>query len=200
MDVLSLCDYSGTMVKPWLEAGFHATTVDIRHRTGARGKKVGNGWLTQVGADILEWEPYPEFYIVFAFPPCTHLANSGAAWFQQKGLSKLIEGLTLVERCRHLAEDVIGASFMIENPVGQLSTWWRKPDYMFDPCDYGDPWTKRTCLWTGNGFVMPPKSPVDPVTGSKANRMGETKARTHLRSATPPGFAQAVFEANKPCM
>jgi hypothetical protein len=58
---------------------------------------------------------------------------------------------------------------MLENPVGVLSSYWRKPDHTFDPCDYGgylnpagDAYTKKTCLWTGGGFIMPGKKPVDP--------------------------------------
>jgi len=92
---------------------------------------------------------------------------------------------------------------MIENPVSTLSTYWRKPDYMFDPCDYGryldppgDAYTKKTCLWVGNGFVMPPKKPVPPVEGSKIHRMPPSKDRGYLRSVTPMGFAEAVFQAN----
>ena len=63
---------------------------------------------------------------------------------------------------------------MLENPVGVLSSYWRKPDHTFDPCDYGgylnpagDAYTKKTCLWTGGGFIMPKKKPVEPVGGSR---------------------------------
>lgn len=134
MNVLSLCDFTGTMVKPWIEAGHSATIVDIQHTWG----KPGDDGIARVKADVRYYQPASGYDIVFAFPPCTHLANSGARWMSDKGLPKLIEGLTLVNRCRELCES-IGAPYMIENPVGQLSTYWRKPDYMFDPCDYGGP-------------------------------------------------------------
>lgn len=94
---------------------------------------------------------------------------------------------------------------MIENPVSTLSTYWRKPDHTFDPCDYGgyvsppaDQYTKKTCLWVGNGFVMPKTRPVEPVLGSKMHFVGPSPERANLRSATPLGFAYAVFQANCP--
>lgn len=92
---------------------------------------------------------------------------------------------------------------MIENPVSAVSTYWRKPDYTFNPCDYGgyltppdDAYTKRTCLWTGNGFAMPKPKPVKPVEGSRMHSLGPSTDRAALRSITPQGFARAVFEAN----
>ena len=94
---------------------------------------------------------------------------------------------------------------MIENPVGTLSTHWRKPDAQFDPCDYAgylddpdaDAYTKRTCLWTGGGFVVPLPKPVFPFQGSKMHLVPPGDNRANIRSATPRGFAQAVFEANE---
>ena len=199
MVVLSLCDYTGNMVKPWAKAGYECICVDIRHPAGEHTRD----GITFVGADIRYWlPPKKDYAIVFAFPPCTNLAVSGARWFKDKGLRGLIEGLELVERCRAICE-WSGAPYMIENPVSTLSTYWRKPDYTFDPCDYGgylnppgDAYTKKTCLWVGNGFVMPPKKPVPPVEGSKMHLMPPSKDRGHLRSVTPMGFAEAVFQAN----
>jgi hypothetical protein len=64
----------------------------------------------------------------------------------------------------------------------------------FHPSDYGDPYTKKTLLW--GEFNHPIKQPVEPTEGSKMHKIGESKARASRRSATPPGFAQAFFEAN----
>jgi hypothetical protein len=140
-----------------------------------------------------------EFDMVFAFPPCTDLANSGARWFKEKGLTALIAALQVVEACRRICEES-GAPWMLENPVGQLSTYWRNPDYTFDPCDYGDPYTKKTCLWTGGGFVLPWRSRIEPTEGSKMHRLPPSAERANLRSATPTGFARAVFEVNAPAL
>lgn len=197
--VLSLCDRTGVMVQPWLDAGFPCTIVDVQHTAGS----VTEGLLTKVGADLTTWmPPLDDYGIVFAFPPCTHLAQSGARWFARKGLGALIEGLTLVERCRELAEWT-GAPYLIENPVGQLSTYWRKPDHYFDPLDFGayvldgEDFTKRTCLWVGNGFVMPEPRPLPMSTANNPIHWAAPgPGRADARSVTPRGFAQAVFEAN----
>lgn len=196
--VLSLCDKSGIMVKPWADAGFDCLCVDIAHEETRQ-----EGRITYLQADIRTWLPPPQHYaIVFAFPPCTDLAASGAAWFQDKGFGPLESSLALVEASRRIATWT-GAPWLIENPVGILSSYWRKPDYTFNPCDYGgyldppsDAYTKRTCLWTGGGFKMPPKKPVAPVEGSKMNKMPDSKGRAERRSLTPTGFARAVMLAN----
>ena len=140
---------------------------------------------------------------MFAFPPCTHLAVSGARWFKTKGLGALADALQLVERCRIIAE-ISGAPWMLENPVSTLSTYWRKPDVTFDPCDFGgyldptgDAYTKKTCLWTGGGFVMPEPKPVAPTERSPIHLMPPSDDRGDLRSVTPMGFAKAVFLANR---
>jgi hypothetical protein len=196
--VLSLCDRTGTMVKPWTDAGYRATIVDLQHPAGSHT----DGLLTRVGADLSTWMPPLDTYTaVFAFPPCTHLAVSGARWFRDKGLKALIEGLTLVQRCLEIAEWT-GAPWMIENPMSTLSTYWREPDWTFNPADYGgyvegrDAYTKLTCIWAGAGFVMPDKRPVPPVEGSKMHRLSPGPERANLRSATPEGFARAVYLAN----
>ena len=198
MIVLSLCDITTNMVQPWLEAGHECWCVDLQHPAGIT--KEGN--LVRVGCDLLHWlPPRREYQIVFAFPPCTDLAVSGARWFKDKGLAGLSMAISLVERCRDICE-WSGAPYMIENPVGTLSTYWRKPDHAFDPCDYGqfelsDNYTKRTCLWTGGGFVMPERSPIEATDGSRMHRLPPSEDRANLRSATPMGFAIAVYLANK---
>lgn len=197
--VVSLFDYTGNMVRPWADAGFLCYCVDLRHPAGE--DREGN--IVHVGADIREWlPPYGPVKILFAFPPCTHVAVSGARWFKDKGLGALIESLELFYAAIRLAEWT-KAPYMIENPVSTVSTYWRKPDYTFDPCDYGgylsppgDSYTKKTCLWTGNGFVMPAPRRVLPIEGSKMHTMPPTAQRAILRSETPEGFAQAVFEPN----
>jgi hypothetical protein len=197
--VVSLFDYTGIMVAPWAEAGFLCFCVDLKHAGGEH--REGN--IVRVGADIREWlPPYAKVKTLFAFPPCTDVAVSGARWFRDKGLGALIESLQLFETALRLAEWT-GAPYMIENPVSTVSSYWRRPDYTFDPCDYGqyldppvDHYTKKTCLWTGNGFVMPKAKEVAPFQGSRMHRLSPSKHRNALRSATPKGFAQAVFEAN----
>lgn len=199
--VISCFDYSGNMVMPWAENGYECHCVDIRHAPGESRK----GNIVFVGADMRDWLP-PNKHIAFAafFPPCTHVAVSGARWFKDKGLGGLLESLQLFYAAARLAEWSL-APYLIENPVSTISTYWRKPDFVFDPCDFAgyrggedDLYTKKTCLWVGGGFIMPPHKPCQPVQGSKMWKLPPSEERASLRSETPRGFAQAVFEANRP--
>ena len=196
--VVSLCDKTGNMVRPWCEAGWRAITVDLHGPAG----EVEPGRLA-VRGDVRSLPDFGPPAIVFAFPPCTDLASSGARWFKDKGLRSVIEALELVEACRAWCE-ASGAPWMLENPVGTLATYWRPPDYTFHPVHYagyggdGDCYTKKTCLWTGGGFVMPDRKPGEPTLGSLMHRLPPSEDRADLRSATPMGFARAVFEANAP--
>lgn len=190
--VLSLCDFTGNTLKPWAETGdFRCIAVDLQHR----GTTFKDG-IEFVGANILDFmPPNGEYFFVAAAPPCTDLAVSGARWFAEKGLVAAAEAFMLVERCKKIIEWSDAPSF-IENPVSTLSTYWRQPDYYFEPYDYGDPYTKRTCLWTFNGFVMPPKQSVFPSEGSKMHLIAPSDDRANIRSETPMGFARAIFRAN----
>lgn len=197
--ILSLCDYTAIMVQPWADAGYPCICVDLQH---PRGEST-HGNITRIGANLLHWiPPALNYHAAFAFPMCTVFAVSGARWFKDKGLRALIDGLELVERSRQICEWT-GERWAIENPVGTLSTYWRKPDYIFNPNEYGgyltppaDAYTKKTCIWAGKDFVMPEKRPVDPIEGSRMHLFPPSPDRANLRSATPAGFSRAVFEAN----
>lgn len=167
-----------------------------------------------------------------AFPVCTDLAVSGARHFAAKEAANpgfQVEAAMYAKWCAQLG-DYLGCPYYVENPVSRLATLWRKPDHRFDPCEYGgyideadaahprwpdhiaprDAYTKKTCLWTGGGFVMPERDPVEPIflDYTKADgtvtrgswgfgKLGGKSQRTKdIRSATPRGFAKAVFEAN----
>jgi hypothetical protein len=201
------------MVQPWLEAGYECWIVDVQHEHGLHQvphKACDNpkycrcGKLHALGADVRTFHPldYGDLcvpLITFAFPPCTNLSVSGARWFEDKGLEALHESLGLVVACKRICE-ASGAPWMLENPVGMLSSYWRKPDYIFQPWQYGDRYTKKTCLWTGNGFVMPEawhRTKPDGTT-SAIHLMLPSADRGDKRSITPEGFARAVFEANEP--
>jgi hypothetical protein len=197
--ILSLCDRTGIMVLPWLEAGYRAVTVDLQDEANPHPLR------RHIRADVRGRLILPsEAAIVFAFPPCTNLAVSGARWFRDKGLSGLIEALAIVEACRDTCE-AYSAPYMIENPVSTLSTYWRNPDHTFHPSDYtgfhlGDHYTKKTCLWTGGGFIMPEprRAPelADTSADDRIHKAPPSAERADFRSATPIGFARAVFAAN----
>ena len=196
--VISLCDFSGVMVLPWAEAGFECYCVDTRHPIRS-DKRKGNTTFTW--GDVRSWCPPAEIRgrigIVFAFPPCTHVASSGARDFRKKRNILLRDSLELFAACEMVAT-WCGAPYMIENPVGKFSDYMGKPDHTFHPWEYGDNWSKRTCLWTGNGFVMPEPqvtSQPEEVT-SRTWTMPDSKWRADARNKTPEGFARAVFGAN----
>jgi len=204
--LISFCEHSGTSLVPWaMLGGYECECIDLLNDNTVKRFESG-GSIMFTRANILQWEPehLPLGYGIFAFPPCTHLASSGAQHFKSKGLAKLIEALTLVERCRFLCEKY-GRLYVIENPVGMLSTYWREPDYYMQPNEYAgyldgdkplplDAYTKKTCLWTSDNFVMPGKKPVQPVKGSIVH----TKLRdAQERALFPMSFAYAIYLHNK---
>ena len=100
--VLSLCDRTGNMVQPWLDNGYHAITVDLQPATNPNQNR------EHIIADVTNWKPplrHGTPKIVFAFPPCTHLAVSGARWYQEKGMDAGVQALVVVKR---LPQDLRG--------------------------------------------------------------------------------------------
>lgn len=196
---LFLFNLTDTMAKPWADAGVECWSVDLQHPRGE--ERFGN--IIRVGADIRRWRPPQRSWCFgFAMPPCTDLAVSGARWFRDKGLYRLAEAIELFGHSVDILES-LGCEWGIENPVSTISSYWRKPDHTFDPCDYagypggsGDTYTKKTCLWTSGGFVMPEPRRIEP-TDTRIHTMAPSPERANLRSATPPGFAQAIHEANR---
>lgn len=158
--------------------------------------------------------PDPDF--IFAFPSCTLLAHSGIKHVREDNdVLSAADDAKMVERLGN----EYGCPWMVENPVGKLSSLWRKPDFYFHPRDFGgyvstdepvwhpkmphcDNYTKKTCIWHGNGFVEPKRlPPPDGVEGVNFfwawKFLGGRSERTKmLRSITPRGFARAVFQAN----
>ena len=197
--VLSCFDKTTNMVKPWANQGFKCQCVDLQHPFGTTTE---NNNIFKIHADMLEWKPdfdiFNKYKIAFFFPPCTDVAVSGARWFKDKGLGAVINALQLFKVCVDIAS-ILNIPYMIENPVSTVSTYWRKPDYIFQPWEYGDLYTKKTCLWVGNGFVMPEpiyKEKPEGVT-EKIWLMPPSEDRANKRSETPMGFANAVFKANR---
>ena len=210
--------------------------------TVSSGASFYRGEINYVEADLYDEavldeiaSTYNDVRFLSAFPPCTDLSAAGARWWSFKFAVNprfQEQALTAVTNAAKLAEK-IGCPYYIENPVGALSRLWRKPDHTFDPFEYGgylpkadshpkypdiipprDAYRKRTCLWTGNGFRMPERKPVDYV-NVKLNRAkkgkgenfspvhaktgGKSQRTKNIRSATPRGFAQAVYSQNRFC-
>ncbi len=149
---------------------------------------------------------------ILAAPPCTVFAISGARW--ERSDEEMIEALSIVDACLRIITVCKPKWWALENPVGSLVHYIGNWKYNFQPFEYGDPWTKRTCIWgKHNEPVKNPVAPVGQWTGRSDNagivdhydkflppdwvlKLPESKNRSTLRSLTPPGFAQAFFEAN----
>ncbi len=170
--VLDLCSGSGSWSKPYLDAGYHVVQVDLP--TDVR---------------LLHY-PGP-VHGILAAPPCTCFASSGA-WVRRTD-ADMRQALSVVDACLRLVVACRPVWWALENPVGSLKRWLGPWRMTFQPCDYGDPWTKRTCLW--GQFTPPAKTPVAPVEGSIITRKMGSRDRAR-RAVTPPGFAQAFFHAN----
>lgn len=216
-----LFDLTGIMAIPWLEAGYTCYIVDIQHQIGIQQDKK-NPLLFRVGADLRNgWLPPVDVVgrvaFVAAFPECTNVAVCGAKHFLSKGPRALSLSLDLFATSKEIGE-WCKSPYMIENPVSTFSTYCGKPDYIFNPSDYGgylpendkhptwpdhiaprDAYPKKTCLWVGGGFVMPEPCPVDVPPGFSMQfyKLGGKSLKTkNIRSATPRGFSGAVFLAN----
>ncbi|NUX58694.1 hypothetical protein [Paraburkholderia youngii] len=208
--VISLFDVSGRMVQPWLDAGYECWIVDIQHPPAYEtGGITSEGRLHRVHWDLTKpWLcPVARERIAFvaAFPPCDHLAVSGARWFKGKGLRLLAKSVELFATAAEFCE-WSGAPYLIENPVSTISSYWRAPDRLFHPYEFTgyepmDNYTKKTCLWTGGGFVMPEPSRVPyALIGAPDDRIHKCPPgpeRHNIRSATPLGFARACFAYNE---
>lgn len=176
--ILSLCDHSGNWCQPYREAGYNVIQVDLDHGQDVR---------------LLEL-PKEKVHGILAAPPCTVFASSGARW--PRSDDDMREGLSVVDACLRFVVACKPEWWALENPIGKLVRYLGKPKMYFDPCDYGDTYTKRTALW-GDFNTALPVSPVLPVEASKMHRLSPSPERARLRSLTPMGFARAFMEANR---
>ena len=126
---------------------------------------------------------------VIAFPPCTHLSASGARWWPEKrqdGRQQDAEAFFMA-----LARADV-SHIAIENPVGRMSTAWRKPDQIVQPWWFGDAYTKATCWWLKGFPPLTPTQTVAPVHPSWIHTLPPSPDRARLRSYTPTGMAAAI--------
>ncbi len=222
-----LYDFTGLMAKPWLDAGYECWCFDGQHEPGIvrDGNHVKVGMWFHADKKLEQAKEIAEMVgsdvvFVFGFPECTHMAVSGAAHFAKK-LAADPDIQKNAAKLAMLVEDVAnqyGCPWGAENPVSVLSTLWRKPDHSFHPYECGgylpeddvhpeypdyimprDAYPKKTCIWSGNGFVMPEKLPVECASGYATQHLklgGKSLKTKNIRSATPRGFAIGVFEFN----
>ena len=174
--IIDLCGGTGAWSKPYSEAGYDVRVVTLPQ-------------------DVRLYIPPDEVHGILAAPPCTVFANSGARWPRTNGA--MIEGLSIMDACLRIIYTSKPKWWALENPIGKMKRYLGNPKMYFNPCDYGDPYTKKTCLW--GEFTEPIKTPVEPTEGSKLWKMygGKSAHTKEMRSITPAGFAQAFFKANQ---
>jgi len=148
--------------------------------------------------DVRDVLDYP-WDLMIAHPPCTDIAVSGARHFESKRMDgRQQSGISFVKMLSKADIPRIA----IENPVGILSSLWRKPDQVVQPWQYGHPEAKATCLWLTN---LPPLQPTkvlskpsrgywDNQTPSGQNKLGPSADRWKVRSATYQGIADAMAD------
>lgn len=225
--ILSLYDFTGTILRPWAEAGHSCLALDILHPTGGREERFDSGGqIIYMPVDLHNEAAVfdiisnfcPKF--VFGFPVCTDLTISGTRhwkkkaeadpFFQVKAMRAFIYP---VELCESLQ-----IPFAFENPIGVLSSAWRRPSFSFNPYEYGgylplddvnpvssliparDAYKKSTYIWCDSRLKKPLTKPVLPITVNQKNNSAPQFAFTGgssldtkmIRSATPRGFTIAA--------
>ncbi len=188
MRVLVACEFSGIVREAFRRRGHDAKSLDLEPEmiTESRPWGEGNHYQCDIQSRAPEW--FSQFDLIVAHPPCTHLSSSGARWFAQKGdkQQKAIDFVLWVAAlpCVQIA---------IENPIGVLSTKWRKPDQIIHPWQFGHGETKATCLWLKN---LPKLKPTNIVEGREGRVWKEPPSpdRWKRRSLTYRGIAEAMAE------
>ena len=194
MKILIACEESQVVCKAFRKLGFETYSNDILECSGGFPEWHIKAYLEDIIGDGSEWN------LIIAFPPCTHLANSGAKHFEQKrkdGRQQYAINFFMMIANRNCDRIVI------ENPVGIMSTKWRKPDQIIHPYMFGDPFTKTTCLWLKGLPKLNPTNIVDKgarhITKSGKSlpewyNLPPSEERAKLRSKTFPGIAKAMAE------
>lgn len=184
MKVLIACESSGTVRDSFLKLGHDAISCDLLP-TEAPGPHLQQDVIPLLSR---KWD------LVIAFPPCTDLAVSGARWFKEKRES----GEQQKSINFFLAFTRLSCPFCIENPIGIMSSIYRKPDQIIQPWMFGHPESKATCLWLSG---LPPLKPTNMLpmqkqwenqTPSGQNKLGPSPDRWKLRSKTYAGVAAAM--------
>lgn len=195
MRVLIACESSGVVREAFRALGHSAYSCDLLPAED------GSDWHIQ--QDVREVVRYDTWDLMIAHPPCTYLSSSGMHW-TARGL-----------RDPMLTESAIGFFMLftrteiphvaIENPVGVMSTRYRKPDQYIQPYQFGEDASKKTGLWLHNLPPLVHTEYVEPrmvngkprwsnQTDSGQNKLGPSSDRWKVRSSTYPGIAKAMAE------
>lgn len=202
MKILVACEESQAVTKELRLLGHEAYSCDILESSGGHPE-----WHLQQDVVPLLKEKWD---MIIAFPPCTYLTVTGNRWFNierygDKAIQRYKDrefGIWFFK----LFADADCEKIAIENPVGIMSTAWRKPDQIIQPWQFGDAYEKTTCLWLKglpklvptNIVEVPPRKQFDsgksmPEWYASAFSLPKEE-RAKLRSKTFPGIAKAMAE------
>lgn len=190
MKILVACEESQAVTIELRRLGHEAYSCDIEPCSGGHPE-----WHLQQDVIPLLKEKWD---MIIAFPPCTHLAVSGAAWFEEKRKDgRQQQGIDFFMKFT----DLDCPKVAIENPVGIMSTCYRKPNQIIQPWMFGHPEQKATCLWLkGLPALLETnnvKSEMLKLPKNKRERLhylSPGPERAKLRSKTFPGIAKAMAE------
>jgi site-specific DNA-cytosine methylase len=181
LNVLVACEYSGTVRDAFTKLGHFAVSCDLLPTESPGIHHQGN---------VMEIITKFNWDLMIAFPPCTHLAVSGARHFKAKQLDgRQEEALNFVKQLLDAKINHIA----LENPVSVISSKIKKPSQIIQPWQFGHGETKATCLWLKN---LPCLQPTQIVKGREAriHKMTPSPNRSKLRSKTYQGIANAMAE------
>lgn len=189
--VLVACEYSGIVRDAFRQQGFDAWSCDILPSMYDNKFHIQDDVMNVIDTGV--WD------LMIAHPPCTDLAVSGAAWFKEK----IADGRQ--QRALDFVQKLMDAPIphiAIENPVSVISSKIRKPDQIFNPWQFGDPVSKKTCLWLKNLPYLVPTDIVEPskyITSKSGKRYPEWCWKTgggsgHKRSLFFEGVAKAMAD------
>lgn len=182
MKVLVACEESQAVTIELRKLGHETFSCDLLECSGGHPE-----WHLQTDVTELLKEQWD---MIIAFPPCTDLTVSGARWFkekiadgrQQKSIEFFMQFVNV--DCDKIA---------IENPIGIMSTKYRKPDQIIQPWQFGHGETKATCLWLKGLSKLIPTNIVE-GREQKVWRLPPGPDRAKLRSKTYLGIAKAMAE------
>lgn len=193
MSVLIACEESQAITIEFRKLGIKAFSCDIQDCSGGHPE-----WHIKDDVVPLLQE---EWKMIIAFPPCTDLAISGAAWFDRKRKSgQQQESIDFFMQFPKANSNRI----VIENPVGIMSNFYKKPDQIIQPYYFGDSFSKKTCLWLKNLPKLKYTKIVSPgefIISKSGCKMPKWYAdawnlspdeRAKVRSKTYPGIANAI--------
>jgi site-specific DNA-cytosine methylase len=198
--ILVACEESQAVTKELRRLGHEAYSCDIQECSGGHPE-----WHLQQDVIPLLAEPWD---MIIAFPPCTDLAVSGARHFAKKRADGRQQ--RSIEFFMRFA-NVDCPKVAIENPIGIMSSHYRKPDQIIQPYQFGDHARKSTCLWLKGLPKLIPTNIVDPgeivrggfSVGASLNYARDENGKiipwndprtAKIRSKTFPGIARAMAE------